>query len=325
MLYIEDTSACVIGMNNTGASGENWRLFTDTSGNFRINNQANGNLVTVGATGDATFAGAVTANNTITTIAPDTDHTSLQQKASSTTGAVRQLFENSDNSKNFEISGFFSSGSEQLAVQSKTNTVVRFFHGGSTTFEGNIIRKATPNGSVGGLAITDNGTGPLVSIGDTGTTLNTLYDFYNGNGIVGKIQTNGSGTAFVTSSDYRLKENVVTDWDATTRLKQLKPSRFNFIADADTTVDGFLAHEAQAVVPECVTGLKDAMMDEEYEVSAAVEATYDDDGNELTAAVEAVMATRSVPDYQGIDQSKLVPLLVKTIQELEARITTLEA
>jgi hypothetical protein len=64
MLYIEDTSACVIGMNNTGASGENWRLFTDTSGNFRINNQANGNLVTVGATGDATFAGDVTQSGT---------------------------------------------------------------------------------------------------------------------------------------------------------------------------------------------------------------------------------------------------------------------
>ena len=157
----------------------------------------------------------------------------------------------------------------------------------------------------------------------TGTS--TQYQFYNPNGVVGSISTNGSATTFNTSSDYRLKENVVTEWDATTRLKQLKPSRFNFIADADTTVDGFLAHEAQAVVPECVTGLKDAMKDEEYEVSAAVEATYDDDGNELTAAVEAVMATRSVPDYQGIDQSKLVPLLVKTIQELESRITTLEA
>jgi hypothetical protein len=118
--------------------------------------------------------------------------------------------------------------------------------------------------------------------------------FVNPNGPVGSISTSGSATAYNTSSDYRLKENVVYDWDATTRLKQLKPARFNFIADADTTVDGFLAHEAQAVVPECVTGTKDAV---------------DADG-------VAVM--------QGIDQSKLVPLLVKTIQELEARITALE-
>jgi ABC-type transport system substrate-binding protein len=118
--------------------------------------------------------------------------------------------------------------------------------------------------------------------------------FVNPNGPVGSISTSGSATQYNTSSDYRLKENVVYDWDATTRFKQLKPVRFNFIADADTTVDGFLAHEAQEIIPECVTGIKDAV---------------DADG-------VAVM--------QGIDQSKLVPLLVKTIQELEARITALE-
>ena len=119
-------------------------------------------------------------------------------------------------------------------------------------------------------------------------------EFINGNGVVGRVTTSGSSTTYSTSSDYRLKENVVYDWDATTRLKQLKPARFNFIVDADTTVDGFLAHEAQTVVPECATGTHNEV---------------DDDG-------AAVM--------QGIDQSKLVPLLVKTIQELEARITALE-
>ena len=157
------------------------------------------------------------------------------------------------------------------------------------------------------------------------TSTRTHYNLQNANGTVGTIQTQGSGVAYNTSSDYRLKENVDYDWDATTRLKQLKPARFNFIADADTTVDGFLAHEAQAVVPECVTGVKDAMKDEEYEVTAAVEEVTDDDGNVTTEAANAVMGTRSVPDMQGIDQAKLVPLLVKTIIELEARITALEA
>ena len=109
--------------------------------------------------------------------------------------------------------------------------------------------------------------------------------------VVGSIGVGTSSTAYNTSSDYRLKENVVYDWDATTRLKQLKPARFNFIIDADKTVDGFLAHEAQAIVPESVTGTKDEV---------------DEDG-------VAVM--------QSIDNSKLVPLLVKTIQELEARLT----
>jgi len=135
---------------------------------------------------------------------------------------------------------------------------------------------------------------------------------------VGVIEVGTSSTSYATSSDYRLKENVVGMSGATERLKQLKPSRFNFIADADTTVDGFLAHEVQDIVPEAISGTKDAMRDEEYEVTPAV---LDDDGNVTT---EAVMGTRSVPDYQGIDQSKLVPLLVATIQELEARITQLE-
>ena len=126
------------------------------------------------------------------------------------------------------------------------------------------------------------------------TTTQFHEEFHNPNGAVGTISTNGSSTSFNTSSDYRLKENVSYNFDATTRLKQLKPARFNFIADAETTLDGFLAHEVADVVPEAITGEK---------------APVDDDGN-------------IVP--QSIDQSKLVPLLVKTIQELEARITALE-
>jgi len=138
--------------------------------------------------------------------------------------------------------------------------------------------------------------------------------FYNPNGNVGSIQLGGSATSFVTSSDYRLKENVVEMTGALNRVDQLKPSRFNFIADADTTVDGFLAHEVADVVPEAITGEKDAT--EEYEVTPAV---LDDDGNIIE---EAVMGTR--PVYQGIDQSKLVPLLVGAIQELRAEIEQLK-
>jgi hypothetical protein len=139
----------------------------------------------------------------------------------------------------------------------------------------------------------DSGGGQFNKVTDSTNSRNALI-FGNPNGTVGTIATSGSATAYNTSSDYRLKENVVTDWDATSRLKQLKPSRFNFKADKDTTVDGFLAHEVSSIVPEAVTGTKDEV---------------DENGN-------AVM--------QGIDQSKLVPLLVKTIQELEARIAKLE-
>jgi len=115
--------------------------------------------------------------------------------------------------------------------------------------------------------------------------------YYNASGtIVGSVVVNASSTAYNTSSDYRLKENVDYDFNALNRVAQLKPARFNFIADADTTVDGFLAHEVQDIVPEAITGEKDGV---------------DDKGN---------------PDYQVIDQSKLVPLLTKAIQELSDKV-----
>jgi hypothetical protein len=158
----------------------------------------------------------------------------------------------------------------------------------------------------------------------------THFAFNNSNGTVGTIQTSGSGTSYNTSSDYRLKTDAQPMTGASARVQALNPVNFEWIASGER-VDGFLAHEAQAVVPEAVTGTKDAMRDEEYEVTAAIAATYDEDGNELTAAVEAVMGTRSVPDHQGIDQSKIVPLLTAALREaltkiddMETRLTALE-
>ena len=210
----------------------------------------------------------------------------------------------------------------QDTESSAVNSHHVFKNGGTETLrirgDGDLFWHDTPSSSSAGIGFT-NITHPSISIsGGADTNYRHRIVFVNGNGTVGIISTSGSSTAYGTSSDYRLKENVDYTWDATTRLKQLKPARFNFIADPDTTVDGFLAHEAQSVVPESVTGTHNGMKDEEYEVTPAV---LDDDGNITT---EAVMGTRSVPDIQGIDQSKLVPLLVKTIQELEARITALE-
>tara|TARA_B100001094_G_scaffold124541_1_gene120381 strand:- start:161 stop:1225 length:1065 start_codon:yes stop_codon:yes gene_type:complete len=157
------------------------------------------------------------------------------------------------------------------------------------------------NGSVciGPIGTSSNGCTAV----SASTSATNIWRFYNPNGQVGGISISGSATTFATSSDYRLKENVNYTFDATTRLKQLKPARFNFKADdTNTLVDGFIAHEVSSVVPEAITGTKDAV---------------DENGDAV---------------YQGIDQSKLVPLLVKTIQEqqtvieaLETRITALEA
>lgn len=111
---------------------------------------------------------------------------------------------------------------------------------------------------------------------------------------VGSIAVTASATAYNTSSDYRLKQDVVDMEGSIERLKALKPCNFAWKVNGERT-DGFIAHEAQQVVPEAVTGVKDAV---------------DDDGN---------------PEYQGIDQSKLVPLLTKSLQEAVARIESLEA
>ena len=138
------------------------------------------------------------------------------------------------------------------------------------------------------------GTGTGLVARNTGSSGHNAALFINANDTVGSIVTSGTSTAFNTSSDYRLKENVTTSWDATTRLKRLKPSRFNFKTDKDTTLDGFLAHEVSSIVPEAITGTKDEV---------------DTDGN---------------PVHQGIDQSKLVPLLTKALQEAVAKIETLE-
>jgi hypothetical protein len=146
----------------------------------------------------------------------------------------------------------------------------------------------------------DSGSGNSLACRLTNTGASYALWYYNST-ITGSIGTNGTTTSYNTSSDYRLKENVVDITGATDRLKQLSPKRFNFIADADTTVDGFLAHEVSDIVPEAISGTKDEV---------------DADGN---------------PKYQGIDQSKLVPLLVASLKEalteidnLKARVDTLE-
>jgi hypothetical protein len=129
----------------------------------------------------------------------------------------------------------------------------------------------------------------------SGTTATAISFYRAGTTGVGAISTTATNTSYGTSSDYRLKENVVPLTGAIDRINELQVRRFNFIADPSKTVDGFIAHEAQAVVPECVTGEKDSV---------------DAEGN---------------PVYQNIDQSKLVPLLTAALQEALAEIKSLKA
>ena len=251
-------------------------------------------------------------------------------------GNANQFLKNSGTAGTLEYSSMVEDSSGNVGIGTSTPITTLHVDGSgnqnsriSSTTHGNFIQVGCISGStyheyksVYRLVDTDNGErmridgSGNVGIGTTslggyrlhvtsdgGTTVNIrrdtstggLIDFNFGASGVGNISTNGSTTSYNTSSDYRLKENVVDLDGAISRVKQLAPKRFNFIADAETTVDGFLAHEAQAVVPEAVTGTHDQV---------------DDDGN---------------PVYQGIDQSKLVPLLTAALQEAIAKIETLEA
>jgi len=168
------------------------------------------------------------------------------------------------------------------------------------------------------------GSNDLMASYSTSVDAKTHWLFNNPNGTVGTIRTSASTTSYNTSSDYRLKENITPIQGAADIVKAMRPCTYTFKADGDWA-DGFIAHELQELHPVAVSGEKDAMRDEEYEVTPAVEATYDDEGVELTPAVPAVMGTRSVPDYQGVDYSKLTPILTAALQEALNKIEVLEA
>jgi hypothetical protein len=304
-------------------NGNYLRFYTSTVERMRIDSLGNMGLNTDGTLQNSSGFGTLTLNGS-----------TGGQVAFYTGNVGKQYIYSSSTDLNIynAVAGnlkFWTNATERMSISSV----------GHIKFPSGNLSGYSQTSGVGGTALyADNGTsgGSLIQVTNSargwanfyvnriwsaGADYRIMQFTINGSGVAGGVNIASASTiSFATSSDYRLKENVVYDWDATTRLKQLKPARFNFILDGtDVTQDGFMAHEAQGVVPIAVSGTKDAMKDEEYEVTPAV---LDDDGVETEAAV---MGTRSVINAQSIDHSKLVPLLVKTIQELEARITALEA
>jgi hypothetical protein len=175
-----------------------------------------------------------------------------------------------------------------------------------------------------GIAV-GNHNNPAIALynGYTATGTATAIQFQDHNSqIRGSITVTTSATAYNTSSDYRLKENIAPMTGALATIAQLKPVTYNWKADGSDG-QGFIAHELAEVVPDCVSGEKDATEEQEYEISPAIPAVLDEEGNEVTPAVEAVMGTRTVPVYQGIDTSFLVATLTAAIQEQQALIASL--
>jgi len=270
-LVIQATGSGVTKFYQVGVNSLN----ITSAGNVGIGNS---NPEDFGSLVDNLVVGTTSGENGIT-IASGTGNGGRIQFADNTSSPFRGAFEY-DHSSDAMI--FYTNGSGRMRIDSSGRMLL------NTTAHTN-----------GRLNVTENlSTRPCLGLrsnysANTGNFV--LFTSDNGTGAGAISHINASTVAYNTSSDYRLKQNVTYDFDATTRLKQLQPARFSWNHDdTNTLVDGFLAHEVQSVVPEAITGNKDAV---------------DADGN---------------PVYQGIDQSKLVPLLVKTIQELEARITALE-
>ena len=184
---------------------------------------------------------------------------------------------------------FRVSGTEKMRLNNDGDLLVAR----TTSVHGGVFCVDYTNGTSAGMAVKDT-----LSSG-TGTILHCV----NGSGtVVGSISQDQSNVTYGGTSDYRLKENVVSISDGITRLKTLKPSRFNWIADSsNTTIDGFLAHEASTAVPESVVGEKDAV-----------------------ATEDSGIATKGDPIYQQMDNAKLVPLLTAALQEAITKIETLE-
>ena len=260
----------IIDISEAGAVDQNKKitienLFKGIPGNVGIGTSSpNQPLVIYGASGTA-----ISVNNSTTGTGASSG---FQLQTGSGTDAYLWNYSNG-------FTAFGTNNTERLRIDSSGDVQIGTTVGGARL----TIEKAF----AGGTAIDINT-----------TTASTAYNaavFRHNSTVVGYITVSTGATAYNTSSDYRLKENVTPVTDGITRLQQLNPSRFNFIADPDNTVDGFIAHEVQDIVPEAITGEKDA---------------EDDDGN---------------PVYQGIDQSKLVPLLTAALQEAIAKIETLEA
>jgi hypothetical protein len=198
-----------------------------------------------------------------------------------------------------------STGTTVQHALSSTWTAQNFFTGGTErmriTSAGDICINTTSPIGVGKLSIsypsaTQRG---LVISTDT-TSLTAQVRFENLNGGVGEILTSGSNTTYATSSDYRLKDNIAPMVGALQTVAQLKPVTYKWKVDGSDG-QGFIAHELQEVVPDCVNGEKDAV---------------NEDGS-----IKA----------QGVDTSFLVATLTAAIQEqqtiindLKARITALE-
>ena len=198
-----------------------------------------------------------------------------------------------------------------IAAAGTAGNTISFTQAMTLDASGNLlIGKTSGGGTTKGIQLEQNGTAifttdsnaidPLSYFVNSNASVTNGFryvSFRAGSGFaeVGTITTNGSSTtAYNTSSDYRLKNTISPMTGALSKVALLKPCTYKWNSDGSDG-EGFIAHELAEVVPQCVTGEKDAV---------------DEEGN---------------PKYQGIDTSFLVATLTAAIQELKAEFDDYKA
>ena len=307
-IYDGDTTGIGIG----SGAGDNLRLYAGDSFNNSITVTTSGD-VGIGNTNPRTPLEIRRTNTLGSTFTGTTNGEGLRVTQTNYTSGnyvslVESSYDDANSSPNVRIAAKFNASGSHLAFGTSNAYASGVTNEAMTIAPTGGIRIGQTSTDSPGAANTTTGVGIQqngrihASADGTWSSFNrnnengTLLNFYRSGVGVGDISVTTSSTSYNTSSDHRLKENVETMSGAITRVKSLKPKRFSWIVDDEdaATVDGFLAHEAQSVVPEAVTGTHDEV---------------DDDGN---------------PVYQAIDQSKLVPLLTGALQEAITKIETLE-
>lgn len=256
----------------------------DNSGSLQLQTNNGTTAVTIDTSQNVGIGGSPVANNQLT-LYRSTFSQFRMQNATTGTGTsdgFRALMDGVNVTMTNHEAGYMAfetSDVERMRIQSN-----------------GFVGIATTNSSYPLQVSYSSNTGPAVGILDTTPQNgNTFIQFRNNATTCGNITSNGTNsTTYGTSSDYRLKENIEPMNNALAKVAQLKPVTYTWKADGSAG-QGFIAHELQAVVPDCVVGGKDAV---------------DADGN---------------PQYQNVDTSYLVATLTAAIQELKAELDATKA
>ena len=263
------------------------RMRIDSSGNVGIGNTTPSSF---DATGRNLVVGSGSGNQGMTVYAGTTGYASVNF-ADGTVGSAAYAGQVSYDHTNNALLFATNTGTERMRIDSSGNLLV-----GTTSTSG--LYNGNPSNpgckiSKTNIQSQSSGDNNIYLSKTSGYTDNTYVSFWIGGSFIGTISTNGSTTAYNTSSDYRLKENIAPMTGALAKVALLKPCTYIWKSTGEAA-EGFIAHEIQEVVAGCVTGEKDAV---------------DDEGK---------------PKYQGIDTSFLVATLTAAIQELKAENDTLK-